>query len=57
LKELRENAFLSQMEMAEKAGLSKRTVNRLERGLEKPRFRTIRKLAAALGVEPADIEF
>jgi len=33
------------------------TINRLENDKQKPSFKTIRKLAAALGVEPGEIEF
>ena len=57
LKELREGQYLSQVDLAKKAGLSESTVNRLEKGLETPRWVTIRKLAAALGVEPGQIEW
>ena len=57
LKYLRENSFLSQIDLAKKAGISATTVCRLEKGKEKPRFVTIRKLAEALGVEPGEIGF
>ena len=57
LKELRLKLFVSQAELAEKAGIAAETVNRLERRKRKPSFITIRKLAKALGVEPGEIEF
>ena len=57
LKELRINLFITQAELATKAEITTETVNRLERGNRKPSFKTIRKLAEALGVEPGDIEF
>ncbi|MFC2044058.1 helix-turn-helix transcriptional regulator [Chloroflexota bacterium] len=57
LKELRLKHYLSQAELARKAGLSTATINRLENGRRKPNFHTIRVLAKALGVEPGDIEF
>ena len=57
LREFRERLFLSQGELADKAGVTKATVNRLEKELHKPTYRTIRKLAAALGVEQGEIEF
>ena len=57
LKELRLKQFISQADLAEKAGVAAETINRLETGKRKPSFRTIRKLATALGVEPSDIEF
>lgn len=56
LKELRLKLFISQAELAEKAELATETVNRLEKGRRKPGYKTIRKLAKALGVEPAEIE-
>ena len=57
LKELRVKAILSQEDLGRIAGISPATVNRLEKGKQKPHFKTIRKLAKALGVEPEDIEF
>ena len=57
LKELREGQFLSQMDLAQKSGIGRDTINRLEKGRQKPTFRTIRKLANALGVEPGEIDF
>ena len=57
LKELRLKLFIGQADLAEKAEIATETVNRLERGKRKPSFKTIRKLAKALGVEPAEIEF
>ncbi len=56
LRELRELRALSQAELAERAGIGKATVSRLEKANHPPpRPRTVRKLAAALGVEPADL--
>jgi transcriptional regulator with XRE-family HTH domain len=57
LKELRENLYLSQEDLAGKSGMTVGTINRLENGKQKPRLGTIRKLAEALGVKPADINF
>ncbi len=57
LKELRLMNYLSQAELARKAGLSTATINRLENGRTKPVFKTIRVLAKSLGVAPAEIEF
>jgi transcriptional regulator with XRE-family HTH domain len=45
---------LTQRELAERSGVSLNTINRLERGFT-ARPPTIRKLAAALGVEPRDL--
>lgn len=55
LKKLREARYISQADLAEKAKLSKTTIVQLELGRVKPSFRTIRKLAEALGVEPAEL--
>ena len=55
LRETRLRRALTQAELAAKAGTTEATVNRLENGLQSPRMSTLRKLAAALGVEPADL--
>ena len=55
LRETRLRRALTQAELAEKAGTTEATVNRLENGLQAPRVSTLRKVAAALGVEPADL--
>ncbi len=57
LKEMREARFLSQRDLAKKAGVSVVTISRIERGLHYPRFCTLRWLAAALDVWPGEIEF
>ena len=54
LRAIRERKALTQDELAELAGVSRQTVIKIEGGLE-PRPPTIRKLAAALGVEPQDL--
>ena len=50
VRRLRELRALSQRELARRAGLDTATINRIERGKQRPMPRTIRKLAAALGV-------
>lgn len=57
LRELRDGRFLSHRELASKAGVSPTTVINLElgRGEGKTQRRTVRKLAAALDVEPGDL--
>ncbi len=55
LKEIRVRRLLTQEELAEKAGLSPSTVVNIERDQAEPHFRTIRKLAEALDVEPASL--
>ena len=59
LRELRSKAFLTQEELAEKAKVSRSAIAVLEsgRGTRRPRPRTIRRLARALGCDPADIKF
>ena len=54
LRAIRERKALTQDELAELAGVSRQTVVKIEGGLE-PRAPTIRKLAAALGVDPGDL--
>ena len=56
LKEVRDRRLLSQRELAEKAGLSPTTILKLEDDrVKEPHPRTIRKLAEALGVDPAEL--
>jgi DNA-binding XRE family transcriptional regulator len=53
LRAVRIARLLTQQELARAAGVGFTTVNRLERGDTPAELRTVRKLAAALGVEPA----
>jgi transcriptional regulator with XRE-family HTH domain len=53
LRQVRIARLLTQKELAAAAGVSFTTVSRLERGDVPAELRTVRKLAAALGVEPA----
>jgi predicted transcriptional regulator len=56
LRDLREGRFLSQVELAERAGLTQPRIALLEGGrVSRPHPSTFRKLAAALEVEPADV--
>lgn len=51
----RERALLTQEQVAERAGLSVRTIRRLEGGeLRRPRSASVRLLATALGLSPAE---
>lgn len=52
LRAVRERKVLTQLELAQKAGVTRATLSRLESGAENPYPSTIRKLARALGVEP-----
>jgi transcriptional regulator with XRE-family HTH domain len=55
LKELRIRRAMTQNELAEAAGIDKNTVNRIERNHTEPRPPTLRKLADALRVDPAEL--
>lgn len=55
LREVRIRRLLTQEELAEKAGLSPSTVVNIERDQAEPQFRTIRKLAEALDVDPISL--
>lgn len=58
VRRLRERQVLTQRELAERAGIAVDTVNRIEQwpiDNGRPRVSTIRKLARALGVKPADL--
>ena len=55
LREARIERFITQQELADKSGLGIVTVSRLENGLQQPRLKNVRKLAAALGIDPADL--
>ncbi len=51
----RERAFLSKRELADKAGLDRSTVGRIEDSVTEVYPRTIRKIAEALSVDPASL--
>jgi transcriptional regulator with XRE-family HTH domain len=55
LKRLRTLNALTQEELAAKASLTATAVARIERNEAEPRPSTLRKLAGALGVKPAEI--
>lgn len=55
LRELRENAALSQENLAKKAGVSRATIADLEADKRPARPSTRRKLAEALGVSPQEL--
>jgi transcriptional regulator with XRE-family HTH domain len=56
LKDLREAAFLTQMEVAQRLGVAYTTVNNWEHGKFKPRLRFIPQLAELYGVTPQEIK-
>jgi transcriptional regulator with XRE-family HTH domain len=55
LRQLRERRALRQEDLAALAGIGKNTVNRIEKNRTEPHMTTIRKLAEALGVDPAEL--
>jgi transcriptional regulator with XRE-family HTH domain len=55
LRRHRLDQFLSQSELARRAGIHTITVTRLETGATVPSMRTVRALAEALGKEPRDL--
>ncbi len=55
LRETRKRALLTQQELADRSGVGVTTIVRIERNQVEPHGRTIRKLADALGVSPADL--
>jgi transcriptional regulator with XRE-family HTH domain len=55
LRRLRIERFLSQRELARRSGLHPVTLTRLEAGAASPSTRSVRALAATLGVEPREL--
>jgi DNA-binding XRE family transcriptional regulator len=55
LRQARKRALLTQQELAHKSGVGVTTIVRIERNQVEPHARTIRKLAAALGVDPKEL--
>ena len=54
IKARRQAALLSQEELAIKAGVTVRTIWSLEAGGTDPQFKTLRKIASALGIPAAE---
>ena len=58
LREAREQAGLTQEQLADKAGMDQTTISRLETSpAANPTHRTIQRLAAALGIAPSRLQF
>jgi transcriptional regulator with XRE-family HTH domain len=55
LNTLRIRRALTQQELAEKAGISKTALNRIELNKAEPHMSTLRKLAQALTVDPIEL--
>jgi DNA-binding XRE family transcriptional regulator len=56
LEDIRRRQFLSRDELARRAGVSPTTIMHIEQGKVMPKMRTARRIAAALGIEPAEID-
>ena len=52
---LREQSVLTQAELASRDGISELSVHKIETGQQEPRPATIRKLARALKIKPAEL--
>jgi transcriptional regulator with XRE-family HTH domain len=55
LRAARERALLTQEELGAQAGVQPLTISRIETDKVEPRYSTIRKIAKALGVDPAEL--
>ena len=55
LRDIRESQFLTQRELSTRAGVGVSTIVRIEKNYQQPTFRTIKKLAIALGVDPSEL--
>ena len=55
LREIRESQYLSQEDLAERSGVSRVSISKLEQGRIQARFVTTRKLASALDVDPDEL--
>ena len=55
LREVRTRRLLTQDELADRASVSQSTIANIERNNAEPQFRTIRKLAKALDVDPPEL--
>ena len=55
LKDVRQRKALTQQQLAEKAGVNRVTIARIEGGKDEPFPTTVRKVADALGVEPEEL--
>jgi DNA-binding XRE family transcriptional regulator len=57
LREIRERMMMTREELAAKVEVSASTIFKIEAGTQVPRIPLKRRLGAALGVEPSEIEY
>lgn len=55
LRDIRERRLLTQQELAERVGMHQEAISAIESGKTSPTPKTIRRIAAALDVEPQDL--
>lgn len=55
IREARTAQLLTQEEVAHEAGLSVAQISRIESGQHTPRVKSLKKIAAALGLDPHDL--
>ena len=55
LRDWRRRRAISIEDLAASSGVSTKTIVQIEHGRQVPRFKTIRQLSAALGIEPQDV--
>ena len=55
LRRLRQQAVMSQQQLADESGVARDTISKLETGQRRAYPTTVHKLAASLGVEPREL--
>lgn len=55
LREARQRRLLTQVELANLVGVTTATISRIETGATKARITTVRKIAKALEIDPAEL--
>lgn len=56
IRNARERKGLSQTEVAKKAGITRNTVARIERGEQEPTFATVKKIAKVLDIDISKLD-
>jgi len=55
IKEVRIHAGLTQAELAERLGVTPQAISQYERGVKKPKYETLRRIADAVGCHPLEL--